>query len=212
VASVALSPKTDAADAPSCDALEVEYALTGNLILSDTPMGQGDGSYHVGPGTAVVRFALRNGEVAGPAKLVSYDMNERFKIDSRTVLWTTHVTTSSKTTVASDPCGVVATGNLAGHTLQLAGPLKGLRTDGTLSCDGSLCGKFGAPPPGSSPLHIAPHDVQFEPWVFTPDMKSFTMAKTLSARSDMPKQTSHITLTGHEVRRSCVSFSSRPGC
>jgi hypothetical protein len=209
---VALSPRTEAADAPACDALEVEYALTGTLILSDTPSGKGDGSYRVGPGTAIVRFALDRGGMAGPAKLVAYEMVERFRIDASVVFLSTHVTTAAKTTVGRDACGVVAHGNLSGNKLELTTPLRSSRTDGTVSCEGSLCGKLGAPPPGTSALHIPPHDVHFEPWVFGPDLKTFTMAETWSARSEAPKQTSHITLSGRELRRECVSFSKRPGC
>lgn len=209
---VILAPRAEAQDAPPCDALEVEYSLAGQLTLSDTPMGQGDGTYPVGPGRAIVRFSMRNGEVAGPAKLVAYEMNERFRIDNTTVFWTTHVTTSSKTTVGADTCGVVANGTLANRTLTFTSPLRGSRTDGTVTCEGSLCGKMGAPRPGSSPLQVPPHDVSFQPWVFGADLKTFTMAKTWSAHTESPKQTAHISLSGRELRRECVSFSSRPGC
>lgn len=183
---------------PACDVVQVEYALSANLELSDTPMGQGDGVYKIGPGVAVVRYEQRT------AKLVGYEMTERFRIDSRTLFWKTHVINDSKTTVGHDACGVSATGNLSGRTLTWTTDVRGARTDGTTTCEGSLCGSFGAPPPGRSELHVPPHDPKFKPWVFAADMKTFTMEKSWMARSEMPKMTSHVAMAGREVRRTCV--------
>jgi hypothetical protein len=185
--------------------MEVEYALTANLELSDTPQGQGNGSYRIGPGTAVIRYEVRNGAPTGAVELVSYQMSEHFGIDAKTLFWTTHVKTDSQTTVGNDSCGVVARGVLSGQRLDWKSDIRGARTDGQVQCEGSLCGKFGAPPPGASALHVAPHDVRFQTWVFSPDMKRFSMAKTWMARSEQPKQTSHITLNGHEIGRHCTN-------
>ncbi len=209
VAPLAHAGVARAEEAPPCEAIEVEYALSANLQLSDTPMGQGDGIYAIGPGVAVVRFEQRGGVPAGAAKLVGYEMTERFRIDSRTLFWKTHVLNDSKTTVAHDACGVSASGALSGRTLTWTTDVKGARTDGTTTCDGSLCGSFGAPPAGTSPLHIAPHDTRFSPWVFGADMKTFTMPKTWMARSESPRFTSHLALAGREVRRTCAP---RPKC
>jgi hypothetical protein len=136
--------------------------------------------------------------------MVAYDMRERFVITSKTLLWTTQVTTDTKTRGTPDTCGVAAEGQLTGNVLGWSGPVRGYRTDGTLTCDGSLCGKFGAPPPGQSDLHIGPGPVQFRPFVFAKDMKTFTMQETLVATTDMPKQKAHLVLAGREARRSCA--------
>jgi hypothetical protein len=204
---VASSAKSE--EAPPCEAYDVEYSLSSNLELSDTPMGQGNGVYKIGPGTAVVHFE-RRGDGTMTAKMVSYSMKERFKVDAKTVFWKTHVTTDSRTTVGSDACGVVASGVLSGRTLDWKSDIRAARTDGTLTCDGSMCGKFGAPPSGTSQLHVAPHDTRFRAWVFAPDMRSFTMEKTWMSRSESPKQEAHITLTGKEVRRVCMTAPRCP--
>ena len=194
---------------PPCDALTVEYTLSANLQLTETPMGKGDGVYRIGPGVAVLRFEQRDGVPSGPAQLVSYGMVERFKIDARTAFWRTHVTTDSRTTVASDSCGVVANARLVGRRLEWTSDVRA-RTDGKLTCVGSLCGKFGAPPSGTSALHVPPHDVRFNKWTFAPDMRSFTMESTWMATSESPKQTAHVALTGREVRRGCATVPQCP--
>lgn len=202
VVMAALAPLADernarAEEPPPCPVVDVEYALAANLELTDTPMGQGNGVYAIGPGTAVVRYA------GNDAKLAAYRMREAFRVDATAVFWKTHVTTDSWTTVAADACGVVANASLGGRTLTWNSDVKA-RTDGTVTCDGSLCGKFGAPPPGTTPLHIALHDVHFRPWAFSADMKTFAMPRTWISQSEMPKQTGFIFVSGREVRRTCV--------
>src|SRR5262245_47890384 len=101
----------------ACDVLEVEYTLSPSLELSDTPKGQGNGVYAIGPGKAVVRFDERDNVPTGPAKMVAYETTERFGIESRTLFWKTRVTTDARTVVGKDACGVVATGQISGLTL-----------------------------------------------------------------------------------------------
>jgi hypothetical protein len=204
VGAVALVPH--AVDAEVCDAWDVEYVTAANLELRDTPMGEGDGVYRIGPGRAVIRYST-SGE---DAKLVSYQMTERFVIESRTLFWTTRVTTDSFTRTAPDRCGVVADGVKAGPMLRWTTPLAGYRTDGTLVCDGSLCGKFGAPPAGRSELHIPPHLVAFAPFKFSADGKTFSMPNTQVSKTETPKQTAFIALSGREARRTCVAVRRCP--
>ena len=189
---------------PSCE-WEIEYSLAANLKLSDTPMGEGDGIYPIGPGKVVLRWQNQNGQPGGAVKMVEYKMREYFTIKSKTLFWTTTVVTDTNTAATPNTCSVAAEGALDGaRNLRWRTPVRGYRTDGTLSCEGSLCGKFGAPPPGQSPLHIGPNPVMFSPFVFSPDMKTFTMATTHVSKTDMPKQTGEIALSGREVRRACV--------
>jgi len=205
---LALAPRSTAAQEAPCDAWEVEYVLSARLRLSDTPLGEGDGVYPIGPGKVVLRFDDRDGQPAGHARMVSYDMREHFVITSRTLVWTTTVTTDTKTRGTPDTCGIAAEGVLASNTLAWTSPVRGYRTDGTLTCDGSLCGKFGAPPPGQSELHIGPAPVQFRSFELARDMKTFVMPETFVARTEMPKQTAHVALAGREVRRSCVQVKA----
>lgn len=201
---LALVPGKGAAE--GCDSWESEYVTAANLELRDTPMGEGNGVYRIGPGRAVIRFEGQN----GPAKLVSYEMREHFYIKSKTLLWTTHVTTDASTRTTPDACGVVAAGTMSDRTLRWTTPLRGYRTDGSLTCEGSLCGKFGAPPSGTSELHLPAHDVMFSPFTFSPDRKTFSMPNTEVSKSEMPKQTALIALSGREARRTCVPVRPCP--
>jgi hypothetical protein len=189
---------------PSCE-WEVAYSLAANLKLTDTPMGQGDGIYAIGPGKVVLRFEDKGGQPGGNVKMLQYTMRESFTIKSKTLFWSTTVITDTNTAATPNACSIAAEGTLDGtRTIRWRTPINGYHTDGTLTCEGSLCGKFGAPPPGQTPLHIGPNPVQFNPFVFAPDMHTFAMATAHVSKTDMPKQTGEIALSGREVRRACV--------
>jgi hypothetical protein len=193
------------AAASACDVHDVTYSVTGNLQLTQTPMDAGNGTYAVGPGKLVLRVDGRTGQV----KLLSYTIPEHFGIEAKKVFWTTHVDTNANAAAQPrDACGHVAEGTLQGRTLTWTTKVGGLRTDGTLTCRGSLCGKFGAPPPGSSPLHIGPNDVAFQPFQFGADGRTFSMASTFVATTQAPKQTAHLSFSGREVRRVCAPVNS----
>ncbi len=202
---VALAPAASA-DAPpaGCTGWKIEYALAANLQLGDTPFGQGDGVYAIGPGRTVLLFEDRDGQPGGAAAMTSYEMRESFTVKSRTLFATTTVVTDAQTRATPDACGVAASGKLKGTTLAWSSPLAGYRTDGTLTCEGSLCGKFGAPPRGTSELHMGPGPVAFGAFELSKDLKTFTMASTQVAKTEAPKQTAHVTLSGREMRRTCV--------
>ncbi len=199
-------PAAHADEAPTCDAVEVDYALSANLELSDTPMGQGDSTHRIGPGVATLRYRT-DAPQGTPVQLVHYRTTERFTLTSRTLFFRTRVTTDTHTSTGTDGCGVVASGVLSDRSLVWSTNMRAVRTDGTLHCDGSLCGMLGAPPRGSSAVHVAPHDVRLNAWVFSPDRKTFTMGKTWVAHTDAPQQTSHIALAGRELRRRCVNVA-----
>ncbi len=209
-ASLATSRAT--ADAPStpCDTWEIEYTLAGNLKLSDTPLGQGDGLYPVGPGTAVLRFDDHNGQPAGKAKLVGYSMKQSVTVNASALFFSAKVVSETTTRALPDACGVDGDGTLNGTTLAWNGPMHGFRSDGTIHCDGSLCGKFGAPPPGDSPLHIGPNPTLLQSFQFSPDLKTFSMPSTFVSKTDDPKQTAHLALSGRETKRSCVQIKPCP--
>lgn len=174
---------------------QVDYGLSAKLHLSDTPMGAGDGTYAIGPGRMVLQFADSGGKPGGKTALLDYRMRDHFVVKSRALFWTTTVTTRAQTKAAS------AHGTLTGQILAWTTKVRGYRTDGTLTCEGSLCGKFGAPPAGTSELHIGPNDVQFRPLTFSSDLRRFTMPKTFVAKTKMPKQTAHVEVSGRELTR-----------
>jgi len=203
VLALAPSNAAEGSDVEPCPVWDIEYALSGKLQLSDTPLNAGNGVYPVGPGTLVLRFDRREGHPQ--VALVSYRMPERFRVDAKWAFWTTHVTTNATTRATPPgPCGHVAEGAMHGNTLTWTTGTQGYRTDGTLSCNGSLCGSHGAPPRGTSPLHVGPTSVRLRPFEFSPDGKTFTMASTFVSKTESPKQTAHLTLAGRQVRRSCA--------
>jgi hypothetical protein len=205
---LALSPHGASAQSPPsvpsapCDEWDVEYALTASMELSDTPLGQGDGVYSIGPGRMVLRFEDRGGQPGGRATMTAYRMHQAFTVLAKTLFWKTTVVNNAETVGVVDACGPPE-GLLEGTTVTWKAPIHSFRTEGTLTCDGSFCGKFGAPPPGVSPLQIGPIAVLFQPLQFSSDMKTFGMGKTFIARMESPKQTAHIAVAGRETSRSC---------
>ena len=201
---LALAPTRASADGPACSAWDVEYALNGSLKLTDTMMGAADGVYPIGPGRAVIHFEDRGGQPGGHAKLTTYGIHEHLSITSKAVFLCATVVTDTNSRAAPDGNGVIAEGNLADHTLTWSGPVRSYKTDGTMTCDGSLCGKFGAPAQGSTEVHIGPRSFQPPPFQFGPDMKTFSMAFVQTAHADSPKQTTFEAVAGRETKRTCV--------
>jgi hypothetical protein len=128
-------------------------------------------------------------------------MHEHVTVTSKALLFSATVVTDTNTKVAD---GVATEGNLNDHTLAWGAPMRGYRSDGTMTCEGNLCGKFGAPPPGTSEVHLGPRTVQLLPFQFAPDFKTFSMGYTQTSQSDSPKQTTYSAISGRETKRTCV--------
>jgi hypothetical protein len=198
----------EAQEAEPCDVLEIDYVLAGRLKLADTPMGAGDGVFDIGPGAVTLRIPNAGGTLGGEVEMTKYSMREYFKINATTAFFTTHVITDTHTLVTPDASGAVARGTLSNGVLQWSTPLAGYRAEGFLTCDGSMCGKFGAPPPGKSVFHEPVQTVKFEPWKMGADAKTLAMPQTLVSKTESPKQTAYMALSGRETRRTCVQQSS----
>ncbi|MBK8995728.1 MAG: hypothetical protein IPM35_08270 [Myxococcales bacterium] len=192
------------AAAPPCGSWEIEYALRANLKLTDTPLGQGDGVVQIGPGRVVLRFEDRGGSPGGAVQMRRYEMRDHFTVKTRTLFWNTVVENDTKTRATPDDKGVAASGVMNKQELVWSTPVRGYRVDGKITCTGSLCGKFGAPPAGTTEIHIGPNPVQFSSFGFGPDLKRLTMPYTFVTKTKMPKQTSYVELKGNEVRRTCL--------
>jgi len=186
--------------APACAAWDVEYALAGTLQLTGTPFGKANGVHKVGPGKLVLRFEPNSAHVS----LRSYSMRQSINMSVTAFFATIHITADSTTTAAPDGCGVGAEGVMKDNLLQWTSKVRAVRTDGTLTCTGARCGSFGSPEPGSSPIKLGPTDMRVRSFEFSSDRKTFTMPFTLGAKTESPKQTSFLALTGHEVKRTCV--------
>jgi len=183
---------------PPCEVTEVEYAAVGRLRVNDTLFGAGDGVFPIGPGTIVLRFGAAAASGARPVQLRVYTMKQHVVVISTALFWTTTVTSDTDTRMTAAARGV-----LTDHTLRWQGPPPAMRSDGVIVCDGSLCGVFGAPPRGNSPLHMGPNLVSLEPFEFGADMTTFTMRYAFVSETDSPKQRSYVALAGREVRRTC---------
>jgi hypothetical protein len=202
--SMALAPAGVAAPEPmKCDAQEVEYGVSGRLHVSDTPMGAGDGTYDVGPGHIVLRLEGRDGRSAR-ASLQSYEMREHFSVTARAAFWKTTVTTDAVARAPGQARLPAAEGTLNGNTLTWTSQVRGYRTDGTLSCNGDMCGNFGAPPKGQSPIVPPENAVKLTPFRFSADETTFTMDYTLLSTSSSPKQRTQLALSGRELSRKCM--------
>lgn len=190
---------------PPCANFVAEYALAARLRLTDTPFGAGDGVYDIGPGLARLRFSRTVDPKASKVELLGYEMRDQFTVESRVLFIRATVTTSTLTRATPDASGAAAVGTLRGKELGWATPVRGYRTDGTIHCEGSGCGLGGAPPSGTSPLHIGPGPVRFDSFVFdSPDLETFRMAWTRVSHTDMPKQTAYVALAGRRTTRECL--------
>ena len=204
---VAIAAEHAAADEPTCAAWDVEYALSGTLAIRNTRMGAGDGDHTIGPGTLTLRY--ENAQPGpGPVRMTAYSMKSFFTVEAKALVFNTKVTTDTQT-VATGSCSV-AEGTLAKTRLSWNGAVRGYKTDGTLTCDGSMCGKFGAPPQGKSEYHPPAENVTFASFDFAPDMKTFTMAASQVSKSESPQQTTYLTLAGRESKRTCLPAKPCP--
>jgi hypothetical protein len=211
VLAVALSPAHSAAagePANTCPTYDVDYAVTGALRLKGTPLGAADGTYPLGNGTMKLRF-FGSDPAPRAVRLLAYSLDNRFTVNAKTALWSTRVMTQSRTSVGAggSTCDGAARGALDGQSLQWLSKVAGYRSDGTLTCQGSMCGKFGAPPAGTSPLHAGPAAVSFSPFTFSADRQTFTMPYSIVEQTS--ERTSYLALSGRETSRACVI---RPTC
>jgi hypothetical protein len=196
---------TDAA--PGCIQQVSLYQINGTLRISDTAMGAGDGAFPVGPGTLVLRVDTR----AARTTLVRFDLQEHFTIRPNAVMWHATLVTDSAAHAVPDANGVAASGRWLGESvLQWDSPLRNYRSDGALTCEGSLCGKFGAPPPGRSELHQASSAIRLEPFRFDRTGQTFQMDFALVSSSEAPRQRTYLALAGRRTALTCLPADPGP--
>jgi hypothetical protein len=206
VVTLGVTPRSACADESECAVKDIQYDVSANLKVTDTPMGAGDGVYHVGPGTVVLRFDERPERRA--VKLLAYGLRQNFTVVAKALFWATRVTTAVELRAGSGSRTPVAEGRLVNHTLSWNGSVDAVRSDGTLTCEGSMCGKFGAPRSGKSEVHTGPTSLELKPFEFGADRSTFTMGFALLSASDAPKQRTLVAMAGREVRRACVPLGS----
>jgi hypothetical protein len=170
----------------SCAVSDVEYAIVGSLFVKDTQFGAANGRYPLGAGRMRVRFESRPDSAPAHVKLMSYELDNHLTIKASFASWWTRVETRSRT-FAAESCRGAAQGELRGGDVVWSTPVAGYHSDGSMECEGNVCGKYGAPPPGSSALHEAFADVVFKPFHFAPDGKTFTMGVQQGVALGLPK-------------------------
>jgi hypothetical protein len=190
-----------AADESACAVHDVEYSVVANIIVRDTPFGAADGAYSLGSGRMKLRLDERAGD--GPVRMMSYDVINHLTVEAKVAMLSTKVVTESRTAATRDACEGTAQGVLRDGVLTWTTNVAGYHSDGTMECSGSMCGMFGAPPKGTSPLHEI-RVIRFKPFTFSPDRATFTMPYTLASKSDSPKQTTYLSLSGRRIMQSCV--------
>jgi hypothetical protein len=196
----------EAPNASVCNVRDVEYAVSANLRVTGTIMGAGDGDYTIGPGKIVLHFDDRaaQGGAGSNVTMVSYEMLQHFLVVSKALFWTTKVMTDVHSEGTPGASAGVAQGAYSERSIRWMNVAKSFRSDGSLTCDGSLCGMFGAPQPGRSELHMGPSTMTFKPFQFSPDMTTFSMQPVLTSKTSSPQQESYVALSGRETRRTCL--------
>ena len=209
VPAAAIGDETDPArGSEKCHSWLVQYDLENGseLVISDTPMGAGDGAHPMRSGAAKVRFANAHGQPAsGTAQLLDLRMATETNIEAGMFGLKAKVKTRTTASFTPDAHGVVARGRLDGGVLKWDGPARGYQATSTVHCEGALCGRFGAPPKGESQLKQGPYPVQLESLRFSEGVKRFGMARTQVNRTETPKQTTSWVLHARETKRSCVA-------
>jgi hypothetical protein len=190
--------------AVDCGAWDATYTLSGTLRITGTPMGAGDGVHPVAPGKLVLRFDDQDGQKPGHVELRSFEILQVFSLQPKSFIMSAQIATYAMARASAAPSGVVAAGTVAGDAIRWDTPMRGYHTDGTLSCDGSLCGNFGAPPQGKSPIHTAPRNVQLSPFRFKDDGWTFQMAQALVSQDTSPPQKGYLALLGRAKSWVCV--------
>jgi hypothetical protein len=196
-------PSVGAAEEGACPVSDVEYNVVTSVVIKNTVFGAANGVYPMGSGKITLRIAEQAGLAS--VKLMSYELANRLTVDARVAMLSTKVVTASHTSTAHDACAGSAQGTLHDGTLTWNSKVSGYRSDGTMECSGSMCGKFGAPPGGTSPFHDAPPAMKFSPFSFSPDRATFTMPYILASKSDSPRQTTYLALSGRRAKQSCAA-------
>ncbi len=181
------------------------------LTLRDTMMGIGDANRNVGPGTATIRFESIDGSPGGRAYLLQLEISVNFTVPPAT----TNLVGTAGHEYDTGPCGAAAVGTVQGDVLTWSDftgtaqgtsdppNLHGYIAEGTITCDGPLCGTFGAPPQGTTDKIDGPYDIRFEPWRLSADAGAF-FAPCFVTQQDL-NSTVRLQAYGVESSRECVT-------
>ena len=191
------------AEEGGCPFADDEYRVVESVWVKDTLFGAADGVYPLGSGT--MRLRVEEGTGPRTVKLMSYELVSRLTVEARIPIFSTTVVTESRATAGLDSHDGVADGTLQGGKLTWATAIAGYHSEGTIACSGLMCGTFGAPPRGRSPIPDPPASMQFDTFTFSPDGTTFTMPYMLVSRSTSPRQSTFMAMSGRRVRHACAT-------
>jgi hypothetical protein len=186
----------------ACRVFDDEYRVVESVLVKDTLFGAADGVYPLGSGTLRLRMEAQAGQQA--VKLMSYEFASRLTVESKIPVFSATVVTESRASAGLGSAQGSADGTLRDGTLTWATPITGYHSEGSIACSGMMCGRFGAPPRGMSPIPDSPATVRFDPFRFSADGATFTMPYALVSRSTSPRQSTYMAMSGRRVRRSCA--------
>jgi hypothetical protein len=204
---------TDTTDGSACQVWEITYDLTNSEFeISGTPLGQGDqvnvvqepydDDENIGPGNLVMRFHDVGGAPGGQAFITSYAMDIHFVVDGNAT-----ITTDLVTDAGPDECGV-AFGMLEAGTVPWdPATIAGMHTVGTILCEGLFGCNLGGLPDGMPVLVDDTTDQPINPFQFSADLTSFSMAPIVIANDD--QSTTSWTYVGTQTSRELVGA---PAC
>ena len=195
-------PAARAADT-GCRFSDDEYRVVESVWVADTVLGAADGVYPLGSGTMRLRVEERPGP--RPVKLMSYEFASRLTVEARIPILSTTVVTESRASAGPDSLEGVAEGTLHDGTLTWSTVIAGYHSEGTIACSGMMCGTFGAPPRGRSPIPNAASSMRFDAFTFSADRTTFTMPYMLVSRSTSPRQSTYMAMSGRRVRHLCAT-------
>jgi hypothetical protein len=189
----------------SCRASDEEYSVVASVAIRNTLLGAANGVYPMGSGKLTIHLDDH------AVKLTSYNLTNQLTVRAKVAMLSATVVTASRTSTAGDCCHGSAHGTLSSDTLTWNSTVSGYHSEGSLTCSGSMCGTFGAPPSGTSTLHDTPGPITFNPFTFSPDGSTFTMPYVLVSQSSSPRQKTYLALSGRRVRRTC-GVAAVPTC
>lgn len=191
------------AGAPGHWDLRYRLGVGTRFRISQTTLGAGDGVRELGPGTLVVRL-LDSGGRPGPgrAELRELAITTRFSVGVGMLGLRADVETRARSW--HDGKAPFAVGHFDGKRVRWSGPAQRYTARGTAECAGLLCGRFGAPPAGPSPVGTPPHAVNYADFVFTPEQRTLTSDYVKVSESASPRQLTELRLAGTLERRTRV--------
>ncbi len=111
-------------------------------------MGAGDGVHTIGPGTVVLHFDdVARASRRRDAKLMTYEMTDQFTVNAKVFgIGTSRHERHEHEDDAERLRRLGARRDSSDRTLRWSTLWNGIHTDGHVTCSGSMCGRFGAPP------------------------------------------------------------------